>query len=107
MSKFHASVVTGTALVLLLAGFAFEQARAAPPAGAETPKHAAPQGADPPGADDDVQTPRLSEHNGVITPPPTGDEGIHTTVPNPRAGHEGEVIPPSQLPGAVPNVEPK
>jgi hypothetical protein len=36
----------------------------------------------------------------VILPPPVGDEGIYTKVPNPEAGHEKEVIPPPD-----PNVE--
>jgi hypothetical protein len=34
----------------------------------------------------------------VIPPPDIGDEGIHTDVPNPEAGHEEEVIPPSDVP---------
>ena len=34
------------------------------------------------------------EHKGVIPPPPVGDEGIYTRVPNPEAGHEKVVIPP-------------
>jgi hypothetical protein len=106
MSKFHTAAMM-TVVMALAVGFAFEQARAAPLAGAETTEQAAPQGEDPPGADDDAQTPPPSEHNGVITPPPTGDEGIHADVPNPGAGHDEEVIPPSQLPGAAPNVEAK
>jgi hypothetical protein len=44
-------------------------------------------------------------HKGVITPPPVGDEGIYTKVPNPEAGHEKEVIPPPGSPGGDPNVE--
>jgi hypothetical protein len=37
------------------------------------------------------------KHKGVITPPPVGDEGHYTKVPNPEAGHEKEVIPPPEL----------
>jgi hypothetical protein len=44
---------------------------------------------------------------GVIPPPPVGDEGIYTKVPNPEAGHEKEVIPPPGSPGGDPNVEPR
>jgi hypothetical protein len=48
------------------------------------------------------------ERNGVITPPPIGDEEIYTDdVPNPEAGHDEEVIPPPGTPGADPNVEPR
>lgn len=35
---------------------------------------------------------------GVIPPPPTGDEDIYTDAPNPKAGHEEEVVPPSDVP---------
>ena len=44
---------------------------------------------------------------GVIPPPPVGDEGIYTKVPNPEAGHDKEVIPPPGSPGGDPNVEPR
>jgi hypothetical protein len=44
---------------------------------------------------------------GVIKPPPTGDAGINTTVPNPDAGSSKEVIPPPGTPGGNPNVEPR
>ncbi|HEX2446659.1 MAG TPA: hypothetical protein VHK26_00535 [Methyloceanibacter sp.] len=47
---------------------------------------AAPQGEDPPGADNGTNPP-MRKHDGVITPPPIGDEGIHADVPNPDAGH--------------------
>lgn len=43
-----------------------------------------------------------SEHKGVIEPPDIGDERIHTDVPDPDAGHEKEVIPPSDLPEQQP-----
>src|SRR5262245_58380517 len=35
----------------------------------------------------------------VIKPPPTGDESIHTEVPNPNAGPRDEISPPPQMPG--------
>ena len=41
-----------------------------------------PQGEDPPGTDEE-QTATPTEHKGVIPPPPVGDEGIYTKVPNP------------------------
>ena len=52
------------------------------------------QGKDPPGTDEEQGTAPPAEHKGVIPPPPVGDEGIHTHVPNPEAGHKKEVIPP-------------
>ena len=52
------------------------------------------QGKDPPGTDEEQGTAPSAEHKGVIPPPPVGDEGIHTHVPNPEAGHKKEVIPP-------------
>src|SRR5262245_27660084 len=71
-------------------------------------QQAAPQGEDPPGADDDgTLTPPPTEHNGVITPPPTGDEGIHTDAPNPNAGHDEEVIPPPGTDGGEPDAVPR
>jgi hypothetical protein len=106
MLKFHTSVLTSAALAALLVGIAFEQACAAPPAGAETPQQAAPQGEDPPGADEGAEAAPPTEHNGVIQPPATGDEGIHTEVPNPNAGPGDEIIPPSELSGGQ-NAEPK
>jgi hypothetical protein len=65
-----------------------------------------PQGEDPPGVDDEQPTAPLTEQNGVIKPPPIGDEEIHTDVPNPDAGHDKEVIPPPGTPGGNPNVAP-
>jgi len=53
-----------------------------------------PQGQDPPGGDTEQPAAPLKEDDGVITPPPIGDEDIHTEVPNPNAGHKEEVIPP-------------
>lgn len=75
---------------------------------AASPEQAAPQGEDPPGADDAASgAPPMVEHNGVIKPPPTGDEGIHTDAPDPDAGHDEEVIPPPDTPGGDPNVVPR
>ena len=55
---------------------------------------AAPHGKDQLEADDGGQPiPPPAEHKGVIPPPPIGDEGIYTEAPNPKAGHEKEVIP--------------
>ena len=96
------------AIALLLISLAFyfapQFAFAVSPAGA--PEKSIPQGNDPPGADEKHTAPP-AEHKGVITPPPTGDEDIYTEVPNPDAGHEMEVIPPPETPGAGPNVEPR
>jgi hypothetical protein len=72
----------------------------------DAPEKGIPQGNDPPGADE-KQTAPPAEHKGVIIPPPTGDEGIQTQVPNPNAGHEKEVIPPPGSPGGEPNIEPR
>ena len=66
-----------------------------------------PQGEDPPGTDEDQQSPPPAQHKGVIPPPPMGDEGIYTKVPNPEAGHEKEVIHPPGSPWGDPNVEPR
>lgn len=74
---------------------------------AASPEQTAPQGEDPPGADDDASgTPPMVEHNGVIEPPPTGDEGIHTDAPDPDAGHDEEVIPPPGTAGGNPDLTP-
>jgi hypothetical protein len=66
-----------------------------------------PQGKDPLATDEEQRTAPPAEHKGVITPPPVGDEGIYTKVPNPEAGHEKEVIPPPGSPGGDPNIEPR
>ena len=66
-----------------------------------------PQGKDPLATDEEQRAAPPAEHKGVITPPPVGDEGIYTKVPNPEAGHEKEVIPPPGSPGGDPNVEPR
>ena len=68
---------------------------------------AAPHGKDQPGTDDGGQPiPSPAEHNGVIPPPPVGDKGIYTDAPNPKAGHEKEVIPPPDTPGDS-SIEPR
>ena len=61
---------------------------------AGTGEKTVPQGQDPPGADNEEPIAPPAQDDGVITPPPIGDEDIHTDVPNPDAGHEEEVIPP-------------
>src|SRR6185503_2861434 len=74
----------------------------------DEPDKTTPQGNDPPGADDTGQPNQpMVPRKGVITPPPTGDEEIHTQAPNPNAGHEKEVIPPPGTPGGDPTVEPR
>jgi hypothetical protein len=100
MSKPHTGALTAVAVAALL--FGLDQAFAA--AGTDTQQQAAPQGKDAPGADDNGQAP-LAQQDGVIKPPPTGDEGIHTEVPNPNAGPRDEIAPPPQMPGAQ-NAEP-
>jgi hypothetical protein len=77
-------------------------------AAANAPDKTVPQGSDPPGADDAGQPSQsVIPRKGVITPPPTGDEEIHTQAPNPDAGHEEEVIPPPGTPGGDPTIEPR
>jgi len=73
----------------------------------DTVEKTIPQGKDPPGTDAEQGTAPPAEHKGVIPPPPVGDEGIYTKVPNPEAGHDKEVIPPPGSPGGDPNVEPR
>jgi hypothetical protein len=106
MSKFHSRGLTAAAgLAALLFGFAPNQAGAG--AGDTDTQHqqTSPQGKDAPGAEDNGQPP-MAQEDGVIKPPPTGDEGIHTEVPNPNAGPRDEIAPPPQLPGGE-KVEPK
>jgi hypothetical protein len=59
-----------------------------------TEEKTVPQGQDPPGDDTEQPVAPPTQKDGVITPPPIGDEDIHTDVPNPNAGHDEEVIPP-------------
>jgi hypothetical protein len=92
----------GTVLILL----AWPAYAASSPDTRETAEKTIPQGEDPPGTVEEQQTAPPAEHKGVIPPPPMGDEGIYTKVPNPEAGHDKEVIPPPG-PGGNPNVEPQ
>ena len=90
----------------------------APLAGApDAVEKAAPQGQDPPGADDQDQAPpsanegenlseQLDRNKGVITPPPTGDADIYTDAPNPNPGTT-PVIPPPGTPGGDQSIQPK
>ncbi|MGV1013378.1 MAG: hypothetical protein ACOYB4_00250 [Methyloceanibacter sp.] len=85
-----------------------EHLHAATSAGAAgQPEMAAPQGSeDPPDVDNSLPEPLPpSEHKGVIQPPDIGDEDIYTEVPDPDAGHEKEVIPPSGLPEQMPETK--
>jgi hypothetical protein len=94
---------TGAALIFLASCFGLETALAASSGGAHNKvEKTIPQAKDPPGSDEEQRTTLPGEHKGVITPPPMGDEGIYTKVPNPEAGHEKEVIPPPDG-----NVEPR
>lgn len=87
---------------------------AAPATPGATGQVAPPDASPAPGGSNDIapQTKQsLSEQQnsetGVITPPPTGDHDIQTTVPNPNAGSPKEVIPAPGSPGGNPNVEPR
>jgi hypothetical protein len=73
----------------------------------DTLEKVAPQVGDAPGPDNDTDAVPPAENKGVIRPPPTGDTGIQTQVPDPNAGTPEEVIPPSGTPGGNPNVEPR
>jgi hypothetical protein len=104
--RLRASAAIGTVLIFL--AFCLGPASAASGDGThETVEKSIPQGEDPPGTDEEQPTTPPAEHKGVIPPPPVGDEGIYTKVPNPEAGHEKEVIPPPGSPGGNPNVEPR
>ena len=108
MLWFRASAAIGIGLIFLTFCFGPERASAASRAGTQdTGEKTVPQGEDPPGTDEGKQTAPPAEHKGVIPPPPVGDEGIYTKVPNPEAGHEKEVIPAPGSPGGDPNVEPR
>jgi hypothetical protein len=103
MRRFQPAALWAT--LALLASSSFEVSLAG---ATDTPEKTVPQGQDPPGADNGHQPmPPLAPRKGVIPPPPTGDEEIHTQAPNPDAGHEEEVIPPPGTPGGDPNVEPR
>ena len=100
---------TGAALILLGSRFGPDTALAASSGGDthDAIEKTIPQGKDPPRTDEEQGTAPPAEHKGVIPPPPVGDQGIYTKVPNPEAGHEKEVIPPPGTPGGDPNVEPR
>ena len=60
-----------------------------------------------PGVDpDESLSEQLDESQGVITPPPVGDEEIHAPAPDPDPGTT-PVIPPPGSPGGDPTVQPK
>jgi hypothetical protein len=108
MLKVRESVAIGMVLIVLTAWIGSTNASAVPRADEhDVVDKTIPQGEDPPGTDEDQQSPPPAQHKGVIPPPPMGDEGIYTKVPNPEAGHEKEVIPPPGSPGGNPNVEPR
>ena len=98
MQRFYVTAVVLTALSLVVAHS--NQTFAASPNGAQVQEKTVPQGKDPPGADNEDQSNSTTKHKGVIKPPQTGDEGIYTQAPNPNAGTEEEVIPPSGSPGS-------
>ena len=95
----------GAALIFL--GLCLVPGTAFATTGDTTVEKSIPQGKDPLATDEEQRAAPPAEHKGVITPPPVGDEGIYTKVPNPEAGHEKEVIPPPGSPGGEPNVEPR
>jgi len=104
MQKFYATAVMLTTLSLVVAHS--NQTLAAPPNETQEQEKTVPQGNDPPGNDNDAQTNPTIKHQGVIKPPPTGDQGIYTQAPNPNAGTKEEVIPPPGSPGSEhPNVQ--
>jgi hypothetical protein len=103
-----ASAGIGMVLIVLTAWVGFATASAITRADTrDVVDKTVPQGEDPPGTNEDQQSPPPAQHKGVIPPPPMGDEGIYTKVPNPEAGHEKEVIPPPGSPGGDPNVDPR
>jgi hypothetical protein len=106
MRRFYAAAALFTALALITPQDG--QVVAASLDATQTPEQTVPQGRDPPGADNGEQSGPATQHEGVITPPKTGDEGIYTQAPNPNAGTKEEVIPPPGTPGSEqPNVEPR
>jgi hypothetical protein len=105
MHRFYLSAALLAALALITLN---GPVLAASPNDPQTPEKTAPQGTDPPGADDDAQSSPSTKREGVITPSKTGDEGIYTHAPKPNAGTEEEVIPAPGTPGSEqPNVEPR
>ncbi len=103
MTRFAHTLLTGLALTAL--GCAVPVGTASV---AQAAEQVAPQGEDPPGADQGHPpheaepqpslTEKLQKNEGVINPPATGDTDIHTEVPNPEAGTDEEVIKPNELP---------
>ena len=101
MPRFCATAALLAPLILIASQGAFAVSRS----GATAPTQIG--GEHPLGTDDGKQQllpPR--EHKDVIPPPPTGDEGIYTDAPNPEAGHDKEVIPPSDKPSEEPRAGP-
>jgi hypothetical protein len=101
-----------TAMVLLLLGGSLMAPSAVHSTGAATipvqDEPGAPQGENPSGPDNaPQQSAPLDTGKGVIIPPATGDTEIQTTVPNPDAGHDQEVIPPPGTPENAPNLDPR
>ncbi|HYJ59560.1 MAG TPA: hypothetical protein VEW64_09490 [Methyloceanibacter sp.] len=97
MAKPQIRLALLTALALLAPSLCVDRGHAG------APEQTAPQGEDPPGPDNGApQTTPPAEHKGVIPPPDIGDEGIHTDVPDPNAGHDEEVIPPPGTSGGSP-----
>ena len=102
MTRMPQTLLTGLALTVL--GCAVPVGTASV---AQAAEQVAPQGEDPPGADqahppreaepNPSLTERLQKNEGVIDPPATGDTDIHTEVPNPEAGTDEEVIKPNEL----------
>jgi hypothetical protein len=108
MRRFYAAAARWATLPILALYFGPDSTFAASPGATDTPEKTVPQGEDPPGADNgEQQTAPLSQHKGVIPPPPIGDQGIYTQAPDPNAGHKEEVIPPPGALGGDPNVEPR
>ena len=106
-----------TVAFVLLCGLTFGTALAGPPSTSDAVEKGAPQGQDPPGADEQEQAPpsasedenlseQLDRNKGVLTPPATGDADIYTEAPNPNPGTT-PVIPPPGTPGGDQSIEPK
>jgi hypothetical protein len=86
MQRFYATAALLTVLALIASQDG--QVLAASPSTTQTPEQTVPQGTDPPGSDDDVQSSPTTKHKGMITPPKTGDEAStlkrRTLMPGPR-----------------------
>ena len=94
-------------IVIVLSAWAACDSGASSARAEENVEKTVPQGEDPPGADGEQPTTPPAERNGVITPPPIGDEDIYTDVPNPDAGHDKEVIPPPGMPEGNSSIQPR